>query len=194
MRHIVNILLLLLIVFLAYMVYNSIKEPIAFGEEREIRKAAVVAKLETIRDAQEIYNGITGKFSSSFADLRNILETDSIPFEKIIGDPDDPNNVDKFERFVTYTMAIDSINAMGIDLETLSLIPFGEGKSFDITADTISYQKTLVPVVEVGTKWKNFMGKYADPRYAKYDSGYDPERVIKFGDMNKPNLSGSWSR
>lgn len=194
MRIVVNIILVLLIALLAYMLYSSIKEPIAFGEAKDYRKGKVVNKLETIRRAQEIYRGITGEFASSFEDLANTLTNDSIPFEKIIGDPDDPTNADKFQRFVTYTPAIDSIRALGINLDSLRYIPFGGGKSFEIAADTIEYQKTTVSVVEVGTKWKNFMGKYADPKYGKYDSRYDPNKTIKFGDMFKPNISGNWER
>lgn len=194
MRYVVNAVLIVLIALLAYMLYSSIKEPIAFGEAKDYRKSKVVNKLETIRKAQEIYRTITGEFAPSFAALSNTLKNDSIPFEKIIGDPDDPTNADKFQRFVTFTPAIDSIRALGINLDSLQFIPFGGGKSFDIAADTIEYQKTTVSVVEVGTKWKNFMGKFADPKYGKYDSRYDPNKTIKFGDMLKPNISGNWER
>jgi len=183
-----------LIALLAYMLYSSIKEPIAFGEAKDYRKGKVVNKLETIRKAQEIYRSITGEFASSFDELSNTLTNDSIPFEKIIGDPDDPTNADKFERFITYSLAIDTIRALGINLDSLRYIPFSGGKSFEIAADTIEYQKTTVSVVEVGTKWKNFMGKYADPKYGKYDSRYDPNKTIKFGDMLKPIISGNWER
>jgi len=194
MRYVVNIILVLLIALLAYMLYSSIKEPIAFGETKDYRKGKVVSKLETIRKAQEIFRTIKGDFAPTFDSLSYVLRNDSIPFEKIIGDPDDPTNADKFQRFVTYSPAIDSINALGINLDSLRFIPFGGGKTFDIAADTIEYQKTTVSVVEVGTKWKNFMGKYGDPKYGKYDSRYDPNKTIKFGDMFKPNISGNWER
>ena len=194
MRYVINIILVLLIILLAYMLYSSIKEPIAFGEAKEYRKSKVVNKLETIRKAQEIYRSITGEFASSFEQLKDTLTLDSIPFEKIIGDPDDPTNADKFQRFITYSPAIDSIRAMGINLDSLQYVPFSNGISFEIAADTIEYQKTTVSVVEVGTKWKNFMGKFADPKYGKYDSRYDPNKTIKFGDMFKPNISGNWER
>ena len=124
MRYVINAILIALIVLLAYMLYSSIKEPIAFGEAKEYRKARVVKKLETIRQAQEIYRSITGQFASSFEQLRDTLTLDSIPFERIIGDPDDPTNADKFQRFVTYSPAIDSINALGINLDSLQYIPF----------------------------------------------------------------------
>lgn len=194
MKYIINIILLLLIVVLAYMLFNSIKEPIAFGDEKKARKTAVVSKLETIRKTQEIYRSITGGFAGSFDSLVYVLKNDSIPFIKVIGDPDDPNNQEKFQRFTTYSSAYDSIQALGIDLNTIGDIPFSDGKQFEIAADTMTYQSTNVAVVEVGTKWKNFMGMYADPKYAKYDSKYDPNKTIKFGDLNKPILSGNWER
>jgi len=194
MRYVINTVLLGLIGFLAYAVYTSIKEPIAFGDEKKRRKSAVVTKLETIRKSQEIYRSIKGEFAGSFEELSNVLTNDSIPFVKIIEDPEDPSNTEKFQKIVTYTAAFDSIKSMGIDLASLGDIPFSEGKRFEIQADTVEYQKTNVAVVEVGTKWNTFMGEFSDPKYAKYDSKYDPNRTIKFGNMNKPSLAGSWDR
>ena len=81
---------------------------------------------------------------------------------------------------------------MELDLATLSKVPYTDGRDFSISADTLTYQSTLVNVVEVGTLRKDFMGKYADARYAKYDDSYDPMSVLKFGDMNSPNTSGNW--
>lgn len=194
MRYVINIILVLFIILLAYALYSSIKEPIAFGEAKEYRKGKVVSKLETIRKAQEMYRGIKGQFASSFEDLSFTLKNDSIGLEKIIEDENDPSNADLFTRITTYSMAYDSIKTMGINLDSLKYIPFGNGKTFEIEADTIEYQKTTVSVVEVKTKWKNFMGEFADPKYAKYDSRYDPNNTIKFGDMLKPNISGNWER
>jgi len=194
MRIIINIFLILLIGLLAYMLYSSIKEPIAFGEEKERRKAKVVQSLENIRTTQEIYFKMTGKYAGSFDTLIYAMTNDSIPFTKLEEDPEDPGNTEKFVETVTYSPALDSIKSLGIDLSTLSKVPFAENLEFEIAADTMEYQSTNVWVTEVGTKWKNFMGEFADPRFAKYDSKYDPNVTIKFGDMNKPSLAGSWSR
>jgi len=177
------------------MLYNSIKEPIAFNAEKQLRKTAVVDKLQEIRKAQEVHRMITGGFANSFDSLAYVLKNDSIPTVKLLEDPDDPTNPDKFTKLTTYTAASDSIAGLGINnVDSLKYIPYTDGMTFDIAADTLTYQMTLVSVVEVGTKWKNFMGEYASPRYSKYDAGYEPEATIKFGDMNKPNLSGNWER
>ena len=194
MRNIFNILLLVLIAFLGYLLYANIKEPIAFQAEKKTRKGAVTAQLEKIRKTQEMYRDITGEFANDFDTLAHVLRTDSFKFENIVVDPEDPSNSALFERIVSYSMAIDSVNALGFNLDSLKYVPFTDGGVFTIHADTLTYQKTLVSVVEVGTKWKNFMGEFADAKYQKYDQSYDPNRMIKFGDLSKPNLGGNWER
>jgi len=195
MKYLINIILLLIVAFLGYLLYTSIKEPIAFGETKDRRQNVVVDKLREIRTAQEIYRSIKGQFAGSFDSLAYTLKTDSIPFVKIIGDPDDPTNQDKFQKTITYSAAYDSIKALGINLDSLKYVPYADnGATFEIAADTIEYQKTTVGVVEVGTKWKTFMGKYGDKRFSKYDASYDPNKTLKFGDMNTPNISGNWER
>lgn len=192
MKYILNILVLGLIGLLGYMLVNSIKEPIAFQDVKTERTIVVAEKLDEIRTAQQIYKSITGSYAESFEKLTSTLTNDSIPFVKVIGDPDDPENKDKFTTITTYSSAKDSIDALGIDLSTIAEVPYSNGVKFSIQADTIEYQSTEVNVVEVGTKWKEFMGKYGDPSYKKYDKSYEPNKMIKFGDMNGPSLSGNW--
>ena len=193
MRIIINLLLLALIVVLGYLLVSGITEPIDFRAQKERRKNVVVDKMMDIRTSQEMFRSIKGHFAGSFDELSEVLKTDSIPFEQVFGDPDDPENTEKFVYNTIYFSAYDSIKGMGIDLDDLRFVPFApEGTVFDIAADTIEYQKTIVPVVEVGTLWKNFMGKFGDARYQKYDDSYDPQARIKFGDMATPNISGNW--
>lgn len=192
MRLVLNIVLLLIAAALAFVLYKGIEEPIAFNKVRKVRRDAVVAKLELIRDAQEMYRDIKGMFADDFDSLAHVLKTDSFMIVAVIGDPDDPNFTGEIEYDTTYKSALDSIRALGMNVDSLRYVPHGHGAVFDIAADTIEYQSTLVPVVEVGTPWKVFMGRYADARFAKYDQKYDPNKPLKFGDMNKPNLAGNW--
>lgn len=193
MKYVINALLVLLIGYLCFRLYSSIKEPIAFQEVKNARQKVVVEKLQDIQKVQEIYRDITGEFADNFDSLAYVLNYDSIPFVNLVGDPDDPENMDKVQRIVTYSAAIDSVRAMGINPDSLAYIPFAPaGTKFDIDADTISYQSSVVSVVEVGTRWETFMGKFADPSYQKYDSRYNPKARLKFGDMSKPTLTGNW--
>lgn len=195
MRLVLNVILLLIAAALAYLLYTSIKEPIAFDNEKNRRKDIVVEKLETIRTAQEMYRDITGQFAPNFDTLVDVLTNGRFMRVAVIGDPDDPNFTGEIEYDTSYTNAIDSVRTIGMDLASLRYVPQfkdTEQSEFRIAADTIEYQSTTVAVVEVGTAWSTFMGPYADNRFSKYDQKYSPNNIIKFGDLNKPNLSGNW--
>ncbi len=196
MRTIINVILVLVILALIYLLYAGIAEPIKFKRGKEIREDAVVQKLMDIRTAQEHYRAITGgEFADSFEKLKDTL-TYGVFYNLKLDEkenPDDPNNP-IVTRDTTVVPAKDSIPQLGINLDSLEYVPYSNGETFEIQADTLTYQKTLVNVVEVKIKKKKFMGRYADERYQRYDDFYDPEDYLKFGDMGKPNLSGNWER
>ncbi len=192
MKYLINLILLGLIGLFAYMLYHSINEPIKFEAFKIKRSAKVVNNLMQIRESQRLYKEIKGQYAPSFDTLIYVLKNDSIPNEIIEGDPDDPDNLAKVKRTMVYYSAIDSIRNMGIDLDKIRYIPYTDNKDFMIKADTIEYQSTTVPVVEVGASWGSFMGQYADIKYSKYDQNYDPNNLLKFGDMSKPVDSGNW--
>lgn len=195
MKTIVSIVLALIVALLAYTLYLNIKEPIAFQAEKDMRKDKVVTKLKDIRTAQEVYRLVTGKFANSFDTLSQVIKTDSIKIVTIFGDKDDQNSTEEFREVISYKSAMDSLRNLGdFNLDSLRYVPFTGGETFSIAADTMTYQSTLVNIVEVGTRWKSFMGKYASPKYSKYDNSYDPNKLLKFGDMNAPNLAGNWER
>ncbi|MBI1224267.1 MAG: hypothetical protein GC192_03435 [Bacteroidetes bacterium] len=190
-RTIFNALMFLLILGLGFILYKQIQEPIAFQLTKEKREKAVTDKLVKIRKAQEAYRGVTGKFAPSFEALTETLTNGRFTIVKVNGDADDINKV-KITYDTSYVNALDSIKTMGIDLTDIDLVPYGEGAKFEIHADTVTYQSALVDVVQVGTPYSTFMGEFKDPKFKKYDEKYDPKKKIKFGDLNKPILTGSW--
>jgi len=192
MRIVINLILAAVVLGLIWVLIGSIREPIAFKAERQRRDNAVIDRLMMIRKAQEAFRDIKGEFAPTFDSLKQVLRNDSFMIIEVIGDPDDPNFTGEIRYDTNYFPAYDSILNLGIFLDSMEYVPFGQGTVFDIAADTINYQSTNVPVVEVGTRRKSYMGRFADPRFSRYDQSYDPESVIKFGDMNKPNLSGNW--
>jgi len=191
MKAAISIILFLASLFLVYLLFLNIQEPIKFQKVLTERKDVVIKKLEDIRKAQEVYKDITGKYASSFDTLQMVLKTDSLTIERVEGDPDDPTGAE-FIRTLIKRSALDTLNYMNVDISDLASIPYTDNDKFSIDADTMTYQSTLVNVTQVGTRFKNFMGEYASRKYSKYDNSYDPDKMIKFGDMNSPNLSGNW--
>jgi hypothetical protein len=192
MKLIINIVLVALIAGLAYLLYTGISEPIKFKAEKDKRQSVVVERLQNIRTAQELYRDITGKYAPDFETLANVLKNDSIPFRQVLEDPDYPGDPEKFIVNLLYFSALDSLNAMGINPDDLRNVPFSDNAQFTMQSDTIEYQKTNVWVTETMTRYKEFMGPFADTRFMKYDDSYNPEASIGFGSMNSPNLEGNW--
>lgn len=197
MRTIFSLLFLVLAFVLAFLLYKSIEEPIAFNAERAKRTEAVASKLEMIRSAQELYRDITGEYAPRFDTLKQVLTEGKLLSIRVEGDADAVNGgVVTYDT--TYIPAIDTIGGLGIVLEDIDVVPFTGPDygtpvvKFDIDAKEIEYQSTNVPVVQVGVRQSAFMGQFADKRYQRYDQNYDPATPIKFGDLAKPTLAGSW--
>ena len=194
-RTIFNVLMFLLILFLGFVLYTQIQEPIAFQKTKTEREKEVINQLIQIRRAQEVYRDVTGHYASSFTQLLDTIQVGRYRLIKVFGDPDDPNSQDAVRFDTTYIPAMDSVNHMIPPLvlnKDIGKVPFGKGIEFEIFADTISYQAAVVDAVEVGIPYEKFMGEFADPKYKKYDERYDPKKKIKFGDKNRPILTGSW--
>jgi len=194
MRLVINLILVAIVAFLAYALYASIREPIAFQNEKNRRENAVKDKLMKVRTAQEAYRDITGKFAGSFDTLAQVLRNDSFRIVRVVGDPDDPTYTGEIEYDTIYEPAADSMRNMLAmnNFDSLRYVPFTRGATFDIEAKVINYQKTEVPVVEVGIIRKKFMGPFGDKRFARYDQAYDPEKPLKFGNLYSPSLAGNW--
>lgn len=193
MRIVINVVLLLVTIGLVYLLYSSIQEPIEFKKERTRREDAVIARLMEIRTAQEAFRDITGGFAKNFDTLSSVLTEGQFKIIRVIGDPDDPIFTGEITYDTIFQPAIDSIVALGIVLDSLPYVPFsGRRQQFAMDADTLTYQGTLVQVVECKAQRKHFMGRFANPAFAKYDKAYDPDSYLKFGNMTQPNLSGNW--
>jgi hypothetical protein len=193
MKIVINLFLILISAALAYLIALNIKEPISFDKALKQRQGAVVQQLEKIRNAQEIYKKITGEYAPTFDTLKTVLKTSDIELYKIIGDIDDEKSEAKIETI--FVKAIDSLASLSINIDSLTYVPYGtDNASYTMKADTLTYQNTLVNVVEVGIPYNQFMGKFSDNRYRKYNRSYDPDSKLKFGDMNSPNTAGNWKQ
>jgi predicted membrane protein len=198
-KTIINITLTLIFAGLVYVLSQMIYAPVAFKAEKNKRERAVAMQMNKIRSAQQAYKDIKGVYAPSFEELANVLKKESFEIVTIIGDADANEQVTKK---VTYVAAADSMATLGINLDSLSYVPYANDESvqFQIQTDTIDYQSTKVPVVEVKIAWKDFMGKYASGRYKAYDPSYNPDNpseknyFLKFGDMTKPSLNANWQR
>lgn len=205
MKLILNIALALASLLLGYMLFNSIREPIAFNQELDKRRDAVVAKLIEVREAQQAYRAITGVYAANFDTLKQVLQTGSFKVLKIVGE-DEKNlqmetiMVPAADSIKKIKMNLNGVEKIGLSLDSLAFVPYTNGKTFTIKADTITYQNTPgLPVVEVSVPVKDFMQGYEGDHFKRYNANYNPDDATKpktyylrFGDMSKPATSGNW--
>ena len=75
MKKALQIVFLLLSIFFAYKIYQSINQPIQFEKVKQERYAEVIDKLKDIRDTQEAYKTVTGRFANDFPSLIKFVDT-----------------------------------------------------------------------------------------------------------------------
>ncbi len=193
---IIQIVLLVVIVFLGYIVYQSILEPVRFNNEKRAREKVVIDKLKGIRTSQLIYKRINGSYSDNFDSLVAFLKVAEIPIVKIIPDPEDTTFTKTINDTVGYIKVSDSLfSNKSYSPDQLSLIPFSDGEVFEINADTIERGGVQVFVFEVKAP------------YTAYLKGMDEQMIInliakredidkypglKVGSMTEPSTDGNW--
>ena len=177
-----------LVVFLGYRFYADLKGPIVFTKESALRDKVVESKLEKIKQAQDAYYRVTGRYSNSFDSLLIICMRDSFTLqnEQLIlrsqynvaihgKDPKIYGDTTKYRIVNTYKVAIkDSLfNRLSYPVEEISIIPFSEGKPFYMTASTIEAAggRYKVPTFEV-TAPKKLYYKGLDKQYFDPNAGY----------------------
>ncbi len=71
----IQIVLWILCLFVGYKIYQSIYGPIEFEKIKQERYAKVISNLKDIRDSQEAYRTINGRFAKDFKSLVKFVDT-----------------------------------------------------------------------------------------------------------------------
>lgn len=74
-RPFISIVLYGIAIYLAYMSYESVMEPIKFNKEKEQRYTQVIKRLKLIRDAQADHRLVTRKYAASGNELIAFIDT-----------------------------------------------------------------------------------------------------------------------
>lgn len=77
MKTIIQIVLWIACIGLGYLIYNSITGPIEFKKVKIERYGKVIAKLKDIKNSQEAYKTVNGKYAKDFNSLIKFIDTGS---------------------------------------------------------------------------------------------------------------------
>lgn len=161
MKTVLQILLSIVAIVLAFFIYKSIQSPIEFEKAKKVRYDATIERLKDIRKAELAYKSVYGKFTGSWDTLINFLENESVISVRKVGELTDS----MLEAGLTEKKAIelgliisDSIRVNAkeatfgkdFDAKSLKMIPVpGEPTEFHLGATVIVTGSGIgVPVFE----------------------------------------------
>jgi len=75
MKTIIQIVLWIACVGLGYLIYNSVTGPIEFKKVKQERFGQVIAKLKDIKNSQEAYKTVNGRYANDFKSLIKFIDT-----------------------------------------------------------------------------------------------------------------------
>ncbi|NJW52574.1 hypothetical protein [Salinimicrobium oceani] len=208
MKLVIQLVLWIVIIFLGYLVFNSIYEPIKFNEVKEARYAKVINNLKDIRDAELAHRQVTGKFVGDWDSLVRFIDTAQFTLtqrrDTTVMDEEyrKTYGVDRrIEIVVIDTLGYKSIKDSlfkGTDrYKTMMNIPIkGVDRKFDLTAGTVDKNDTKIPVFEAKVP-KEVILYDQDPdlvNQAEEIVGVDevPGPFISVGSMEEVKTSGNW--
>lgn len=176
MKTVYQIVLLIIIVVLAYLVFESIMAPIRFNKEKDIRYSATIQRLKDIRTAQLAYRSQHNKFTGSFDTLINFLKTGSFKVVKQIGSEDDSLAVaqGKIFRDTIRISVRDSLFKGNYPIDSLRYVPFAGSAQFEMGAGEI----------ETGSKVKVKVFE-AKAHNDVILNGMDRQMIININDLRK---------
>ncbi|MBN2728914.1 MAG: hypothetical protein JXR53_06780 [Bacteroidales bacterium] len=181
-------------VILAYFIYESIMGPVRFNKEMDKRKDAVIQRLKDIRESENMYVNIYGKYTASFDTLISFVKDGEIPIIKLTARPGDSTFTNPIIDTIGYASVIDSLfhDRQNFKPENLRYIPYSDYngetiEEFTLACDIIERGNVPVKVIEVFAAHKQFLKGLNLKRY-----NIDPEDGLRFGSMTDPTTDGNW--
>jgi hypothetical protein len=207
MKKVIQIVLAIAIVVLAYLIWESIQTPIRFNKEKDKRYEAAIQKMKDIRTAQLAFKDEYGRFTGSFDTLIHFIENDSMKVVKAEGSLSD----ELLEQGWTEAIAVqeglikrdtiriaikDTLFSPNFSARNLWKVPFTENDSIEMAAGKVDVSNTKVNVFEAkvhndvllhGLDKQLIINLNERMKNANNFPG------VKVGDINQPNNNaGNW--
>ncbi len=209
MNTVVRILLVVAIVVLAYLLVDSIMNPIRFNKERDRREEAIKERLIDVRTAEVAYKSKYGRYTGSFDTLITFVKTDSFPLIYKEGSLTD-EMIDQgitsereavkrglIVRDTTYTSVLDSIFVPGFYVDSLRFVPYTDTAQFRLAAKSLpTASKVVVQVFEASVLNNVFLHGLDKQLIINYNAlrkeltGFAGMRVGNIEEAN--NNAGNW--
>ncbi|HMM10611.1 MAG TPA: hypothetical protein PKE03_00760 [Bacteroidales bacterium] len=194
---ILKVVLAAAIVVLAYLVYDSIMQPIEFLKEKRHREVEIIQKLKDIRDLQTYYKNAKGSYTANFDSLIAFASYGEIPVVRIIPDPNDTTFTLTISDTLGYIKVFDSLfgKRKHFDIKQLAVVPFTDGAKFEMDAGEIERGGVKVSVFEAKVHSSVYLKGLDQQRVLNQiaaDKALDRYPGLKVGSLTEPTVNGNW--
>ncbi|NAY93229.1 hypothetical protein GTQ34_15055 [Muricauda sp. JGD-17] len=196
----------LLSIFLGYKIYQSVNAPIEFNKVRQERFSQVIAKLKDIRDSQEAYKVVNGKYANDFNSLVQFIDTASFTITQ-----QRDSSFMRFDKVYQIelqkdTIVVDTLGFIQIrdslfkDSErykSMMNVPYAQNnEKFEMKADIIDKSGYKAPVFEAKVKKDVVLYDQPEDLRARENAHQSVEEVngteIKVGSLTDVSTNGNW--
>jgi hypothetical protein len=201
----IQVVLLVVVVFLGYKVYDSIMEPVRYKKATTDREKIIIEKLNQIKELEIQYKKLNGKYAGSFDTLVDFYMNDEMPLVFKSGVVPDTLTEDQalemgiITRDTTLIAIKDTLlkDVENFDIKKLVLVPFTHGKvKFEIERSTVKRANFDVPVFEVRCYKKDYLAGIKEQDLLQNDllimKEDDKFPGLKLGSLTEPSTDGNW--
>jgi hypothetical protein len=194
-KKILQIVLFLVIIVLAYFVYKSIDTPVQFEKKKVAKEILVIQDLKDIRAGQQMYKKLHDKYAADIDTLMVFLREGQIPIVKQTQDPNDTTMTIKINDTIGFIGVADSLYQYAkFSLDSLPYIP-ESGKRYELAAGTIESGGYPVHVFEAKATYKDILFGLDNQliiNLIKSKTELDQFPGLKVGSMTEASTDGNW--
>jgi len=206
MKTIIQIVLWIACIGLGYLIYNSVTGPIEFQKVKEERFGQVIAKLKDIKNSQEAYKTVNGKYANDFPSLVKFIDTGNYVItqqrDSSFMEYDETYQIDLLKEVkiidtLGFVSVKDSLFKSDSRYKDLALVPTAPGgEKFTMKSDIIEKSGYKAPVFQV--KVDKSVVLYDQPKdlLARENAQMSVEEVngpsIIVGSLDEVSTSGNW--
>jgi hypothetical protein len=208
MKAVIQIVLLVVIIVLGLLLYESIMKPIRFNKEKLVIEEATIQRLKDIRSTQVAFKSEYSRYSGDFDSLITFVKSGTFSVVKAIGSiPEDLLEEGMTEkeavkqgfisRDTVRVSVLDSLFYRGYPIDSLKFVPFTGSYQFALGAGWIvTGSKVRVPVFEAKVPYSILLTKLDQQLVINYTeerekiTGYPGLRVGSLTEAT--NNAGNW--
>lgn len=206
MKTILQIVLWLVCGLLAYLIYQSVNAPIEFKKVRQERFSTVITKLKDIRDSQEAYKSVNGKYAANFESLIKFVDTGNYTITQ-----QRDSSFMRYNKVYQIDLQVDTviIDTLGMvkvkdslfknddSYKSMMDVPFAlNNEKFEMKADIINKGGYNAPVFEAKVKKNVVLSDQPKDLLDQENERNSVEEVngteIKVGSMTDVSTNGNW--